>query len=129
MVTKIIVEELKLIKQLLDENVHQMEKILSSKARNVMWRLFFPAGQFIQQKSLARDASLGLLNLDTRLRVMEEVLEERQHPLRPQISEILEMDLITMSKKLVQLPERAQYMIGQIESIKQIIDQNIQNLA
>ena len=125
----IILEELNHIIQLLESIIHQMEDIIRPKARNVMWRLFFPAGQFIQQKSLARDISLQMLKIDTRFREMEEVLEERKHPLKSQISEILTKDLIRMSEKLVELPERAQYMITQVEDIKKAIELNIHQMS
>lgn len=129
MLTKTIVEELKLIHQLLETTLNKMEDILSPKAKNMLWRLFFPAGQFMQQKSLAREASLLLLRIDTRFKDMDEVLEERQHPLKPQISEFLDLDLVTMSEKLVELPERAQYMISQINNVKKLVEANIQELS
>jgi hypothetical protein len=34
-----------------------------------------------------------------------------------------------MAEKLVELPERAQYMISQIASIKAVVDQMIQELS
>ena len=129
MLTKVILDELKSIHQLLDTVLHKMEDLLSPKAKNFMWRLFFPAGQFIQQKSAAREASLLLLRIDTQFREMEEVLEERQHPLKPQISEFLDLDLIKMSEMLVELPERAQYMITQVTKIKEIVEANIQEIS
>ncbi len=122
MIQKVIIEELKSINQLLKVCLHQMDDILSSKTRNVMWRMFFPAGQFMQQKSMARKTSLDLLKVDTRLKEMEQVLEERNHPVKPQITRILTTDLITMSEKLVDLPERAQYLILQVESIQNSIE-------
>ncbi|MHA1994162.1 MAG: hypothetical protein ACW97Z_06450 [Candidatus Hodarchaeales archaeon] len=129
MIRKIVLDELEFINHQLDVCLSQMEELLSSKARNIVWCLFFPAGQFIQQKSLARDTSLELMRIDSRFREMEDVLEERQHPLMSQISEILKVDLITMSEKLVELPERAQYMISQIEGIKEIVDRNIREFS
>ncbi|MHA1977211.1 MAG: hypothetical protein ACW98F_13545 [Candidatus Hodarchaeales archaeon] len=125
----IILEELEILKQSLNTIIRQMEDLLSSKARNVMWRLFFPAGQFMQQRSLARDTSLRLLKLDTRFREMEEVLEERKHPLQRGMREILAKDLVSMSEKLTELPERAQYMITQVEEIKEIIESNIEEIS
>ncbi|MHA1543216.1 MAG: hypothetical protein ACTSQH_09595 [Candidatus Hodarchaeales archaeon] len=129
MLTKIILDELKSIHQLLDTTLHKMDDLLSPKTANFMWRLFFPAGQFIQQKSAAREASILLLRVDKQFREMEEVLDERQHPLKPQISELLNIDLIKMSEMLVELPERAQYMITQVTKIKEIVETNIQELS
>ena len=129
MLNETILEELKFINQLLETCLHKMENVLSPKAGNILWRLFFPAGQFIQQKSLAREASLLLLKIDTRFKEMDEVLEERQHPLKPQVDEFLDLDLVTMSEKLIELPERAQYMVSQIETIKRTIEANIQKYS
>ena len=126
MQAKMINEELKLIQHLLETTILKMEDILSPKAKNMLWRLFFPAGQFIQEKSLAREASHLLLKIDMHLRDMNEVLEERNHPLNSQISEFLDLDFVTMSKMLIELPERAQYMISQINNMKKIVESNIQ---
>jgi len=75
MIQNIILEELERINQTLDVCISQMDDILRSKARNVMWRMFFPAGQFMQQKTLARKTSLEILKIDTQLKEMEQVLE------------------------------------------------------
>ena len=129
MLTKTIVEELTSIQILIDTALYKMEDLLSPRKKNIFWRLFFPAGQFMQQKSLAREASLFLLKVDIRLREMNEVLEERNHPLTSQISEFLSLDLIKMSENLVELPERAQYMITQITNMKEAIRLSIKELS
>ena len=129
MVQKIILEELEFINQLLNTSLTQMEEILEPKARNILWRLFFPAGQFLQQKSLAKNASLGLLKIDTRLKEMQVVLEERHHPFRSKVAEILSKDFINMSTKIIELPERAQYLIPQIEDIGRILNTSIQEFS
>ncbi len=127
MIQEIILEELECINQLLDLCLYRMKDILGSKPRDFLWRMFFPAGQFMQRKSIARKTSYELLKLDTRLREMEQVLEEREHPVKPQISKILDTDLVMMSSRLVDLPERAQYMISQIENIKFTIENVIRD--
>ena len=124
-----ILEELNYINQLLESCLNKMEELLRPKPGNILWRLFFPAGQFIQQKSIAREASLLLLKINTRFKDMEEVLEERQHPLEPEISEIMNIDLVAMSKNLIELPERAQYMISQIDNLKKTVEVNINDLS
>jgi hypothetical protein len=128
MLTTTIFEELQFINQLLETSLHKMEELLGPKTRNVLWQLFFPAGQFIQQKSLAREASLLLLEIDTRLRDMNKVLKERNHPFQTQIGNLLDSDLVTMSKMLVELPERAQYIIPQVENIKTLVEADIQEI-
>jgi hypothetical protein len=128
MLTTTIFDELQFIDQLLETSLRKMEELLGPKTRNVLWQIFFPAGQFIQQKSLAREISLLLLEIDTRLRDINQVLLERNHPFQSQIGKLLDSDFITMSKMLVELPERAQYIIPQVESIKALVEADIQEI-
>ena len=113
----VILEELTYIDELLNESLKAMEGILRQKVGHIFWRLFFPAGQFMQQQSNAKAAAAILISIDARLREMSEVLEEREHPLLQSIQQLLENDLNDMAEKLVDLPQRAKYIIPQVEEI------------
>ncbi|MFX1282783.1 MAG: hypothetical protein ACFFB5_03975 [Promethearchaeota archaeon] len=118
MIETAIQEELNIVIELLDECLEKMDDIMSPKAKNILWRVFFPAGQFMEQKSSAKLAASILVNIDERLREMVEVLEDRKHSQMLTIRQLLDLNLIEMAERLVDLPERAQYMIPQIEAMK-----------
>ncbi|UCG03875.1 MAG: hypothetical protein JSW11_07790 [Candidatus Heimdallarchaeota archaeon] len=123
-----ILEELKYIHQLLDESIHKMDEILRPRMGNVLWRVFFPAGQFMQQKSITKEAAAILINIGTRLQEMIVVLEERKHPLTPTIQSQLNVDIFVIADKLVELPERAQYFIPTIEDFQKRIEEIIKKI-
>ncbi|MFX0205083.1 MAG: hypothetical protein ACFFDT_03790 [Candidatus Hodarchaeota archaeon] len=114
----VILEELNYLNELLNECLRVMDEILRLRVGSIFWRLFFPAGQFMQQESNAKSAAAILVNIDVRLREMAEVLEERNHPLLQSIQQLLTIDLNDMADKLVELPQRAQYIMPQVEEIK-----------
>lgn len=120
-----ILEELKYIHKLLDDSLDKMDEICRPKAGNVLWRLIFPAGQFMQQKSTAKAAAAMLLNVGTRLQEMVEVLEERNHPQSQTIRKLLDLDLFKIAERLVELPERAQYFIPEVDNLKMRVEETI----
>jgi hypothetical protein len=130
MIIKIVLEELEIIQGLLNQCLSKMYEIISPKKRNIFWSLFFPAGKFMQQQSIAKDASLLLLDVNTRLREIIEVLQEKNHNLLTKLNNLLDLDLILSAEKLIELPERAQYQIPQIEGLNnkvKILIQEIMN--
>ncbi|MFX0013831.1 MAG: hypothetical protein ACFFB2_03625 [Promethearchaeota archaeon] len=123
-----ILKELKYIQDLIDESLDKMDEILRPKTGTVFWRLIFPAGQFMQQKSTAKAAAAILINIGARLKEMVEVLEERDHPLTQTIRQLLDPDLFDMAERIVELPERAQYIFPQLENQRDKISQIIKEI-
>ena len=121
----VILEELNYIKKLLDESLEKMDEITRPKTGHVFWRLIFPAGQFMQQKSITKAAAAVLVNIGTRIQEMAEVLEEREHPQTQIIRNLLEPNLFTMAERLVELPERSQYFIPEVEDLKKRVTETI----
>ncbi len=123
---KVILEELNYIFKLLEESLDKMQDVIRPKMGSVLWRVFFPAGEFMNQKSNAKVAASILINIDARLQEMIQVLTELNHPIIPSIKKIYEYNLLDLGNKLVEIPERAQYIIPRLESIevelKRIID-------
>lgn len=118
----VILEELNYLQELLDTCLQRMDDILSFKAGTIFWRLFFPKGQFMQQESSAREAAAILININGRLREMVEVLIEREHPLTQRIHQLLDINLVDLADRLVELPRRAQYIIVQVENIRNEVE-------
>jgi hypothetical protein len=105
-----------------------MDHITNPKIGNVAWRLFFPAGQFIQQKSNAKNAAAIFLNVDARLHEMLEVLEEKKDPVLPLFLPLINENFTNWAEKLVDLPERAQYLILEVEKEKTKIEETIKKI-
>jgi hypothetical protein len=123
-----ILTELKYIQKLLDECLGTMEQITNPRVGNIFWRLIFPAGPFIQQKSDAKSTAAILLNIDARLHEMQDVLRETQHPALHLIHQLANIDFRNLANKLVDLPERAQYMLPQLEEERKKITEAIQEI-
>ncbi len=104
-----------------------MDDVLRPRARNVFWRAFFPAGEFMTQKSHARKAAAILIDIDSRLRDMVEVLYDHNSALATRLEDLQTFNLVEMAERLIELPERVQYMDDQImnlrEQIKTVITQ------
>jgi hypothetical protein len=94
-----------------------MDGIARPRAGNVLWRVFFPAGEFMGQKSAATEVAALLLDADVRLKDMAEVLSRQQHVLLPEIQNLRAVNLAEMADKLVELPPRAQYMAHQVDTL------------
>ncbi|MFX0049922.1 MAG: hypothetical protein ACFFAJ_06040 [Candidatus Hodarchaeota archaeon] len=124
----VILEELNYLQDLLDTCSKRMDDILSFKAGTIFWRLFFPKGQFMQQQSSAREAAAILVNIDSRLREMAEVFMEREHPLTQRIYQLLDVNLVNLAERLVELPTRAQYIIVQVENIRKEVEAIISDI-
>ena len=124
----LIVEELEYIHKLLDECLDKMDEINRPKAGNVIWRLIFPAGQFMQQKATTKAAAAILVNVGTRLQEMVDVLEEQQHPKTKTIRNLLDPNLFNMAERLVELPERSQYYIPEVDNLLIRIEDIIKNI-
>ncbi|MFX1506456.1 MAG: hypothetical protein ACFFDC_10115 [Promethearchaeota archaeon] len=125
----LILEELKYIHKLLGECLDRMDEISRPKAGNVIWRLIFPAGQFMQQKSTTKAAAAILVNVGTRLQEMVDVLEERQHPKTETIRNLLDPNLFNMAERLVELPERSQYYIPEVDNLLIRIEDIIKDIG
>ena len=123
-----ILTELRYIQKLLDECLRAMDQINNPKIGNVVWRLFFPAGHFMQQKSNAKAAAAILLNVDARLHEMLEVLEEKKDPVLPLFLPLINQDFINWAEKLVDLPERVQYLISEVEREKKKVEVTIKEI-
>ncbi|MFX0208373.1 MAG: hypothetical protein ACFFDT_20490 [Candidatus Hodarchaeota archaeon] len=121
----VILEELNHINKLLDDSLEKLDEITRPKAGHVFWRLIFPAGQFMQQKSITKAAAAILVNIGTRLHEMMEVLEEREHPYTQIIRNLLDPNLFNMAERLVELPERSQYFIPEVEDLKKRVTETI----
>ncbi|MFW9904661.1 MAG: hypothetical protein ACFFFH_10035 [Candidatus Thorarchaeota archaeon] len=124
----VILEELNYINNLLNDSLEKLDEITRPKAGHVFWRLIFPAGQFIQQKSTTKAAAAILINIGTRLQEMVEVLEEREHPQTQIIKNLLDPNLFNMAERLVELPERSQYLIPEVEDLKKRVTETITQL-
>jgi hypothetical protein len=124
----VILEELKYIHKLLDDSLDTMDEICRPKAGNVLWRLIFPAGQFMQQKSITKAAAAMLVNIGTRLQEMMEVLEERKHPQTKTIHGLLDPNLFKIAERLIELPERAQYFIPEVENLQMRVEEIIKKI-
>lgn len=124
-----ILKELKYIHKLLDDSLDKMDEICRPKGENVLWRLIFPAGQFMQQKSTTKAAAAMLVNVETRLQEMVEVLEERKHPQSQTIRKLLDLDLFNIAERLVELPERAQYFIPEVNNLQMRVEEIIKKLT
>ena len=120
--------ELRYIQKLLDECIGAMDQINDPKIGNIVWRLFFPAGQFMQQKSNAKAAAAILLNVDARLNEMLEVLEEKKDPVLPLFLHLINQNFTKWAEKLVDLPERAQYLISEVEKEKKKVEETIKKI-
>lgn len=123
----LILKQLRHIIDLLNKALEELDEISRPKSRNVVWRLFFPYGEFAGQKSTARKVAAILLDVQVRMDDMEKTLRRRSHPLVPRISEINYLDLKEMGDQLIELPQRSQYMGEQIEEfglkIKELINE------
>jgi hypothetical protein len=124
----VILEELNFINKLLDDSLGKLDEINRPKAGHVFWRLIFPAGQFMQQKSITKRAAAILVNIGTRLQEMVEVLEEREHPQTQIIRNLLNPDLFNMAERLVELPERSQYFIPEVEDLRRRVRETIKQI-
>ena len=123
-----ILTELRYIHNLLDECLGAMDQITDPKIGNIFMRLIFPAGPFIQQKTEAKAAAAILLNIDARLHEMLELLEEKLHPNLPLIHHLVETDFNEIAMRLVDLPERVQYIIPQIEKERKKVEMTIMEI-
>jgi hypothetical protein len=110
-----ILKQLHHIINLLNRILEQLDQINRPKSRYVFWRLFFPYGEFSEQKNAANQASSIMLDVQIRMDDMEETLRKRNHPLADRISELNYLDLKELGIQLVEMPTRAQYMGYQIE--------------
>jgi len=117
-----ILDELKYIHQLIIESLGHLEEISRPRAGNVFWRLFFPAGQFSQSKSAARAAAAVLTLIDSRLNEMAITLQKNQHPFASSIYDLMNLKLGEMAEKLIEIPEREQYIQPQIENVKKRLE-------
>ena len=115
---EVILEELHYIEKLLDDCLEKMEELLGFTPYRILWNLFFPAGQFIQRTSTAKAIAGNLVTVDSRLHDMIKTLEELKDPLSITLSPLLDSNLIEIGNQLVDLPERVQYMIHQIEDFR-----------
>ena len=115
---EVILEELHYIEKILDDCLEKMEELLGFTPHRILWNLFFPAGQFIQRTSTAKAIAGNLVTVDSRLHDMIKTLEEFKDPLFITLSPLLDSNLIEIGNQLVDLPERAQYMIHQIEDFR-----------
>jgi hypothetical protein len=114
-----VIKQLRYILQLLDDCLEKMDDVLRPRARNVFWRAFFPAGEFMTQKSHARKAAAILIDIDSRLRDMVEVLYGQDSNLAAKLEDFRQLNLIEMSERLIEIPERVQYMDDQITSLRE----------
>jgi hypothetical protein len=110
-----ILKQLHHIIDLLNRILEQLDQINRPKSRYVLWRLFFPYGEFSGQKNAAMQASAMMLDVQIRMDDMEETLRRRNHPLADRISGLNYLNLKELGVQLVELPTRAQYMGYQIE--------------
>lgn len=124
----LVLSQLRHILQVLGDCTEKMEKAVRPRARNILWRLFFPAGEFMVQKSLTSEAAKQLIEIDERLRDMVEVLEGQGHPLASEIEGLLYLDLVDMARKLIELPPRARYMRRQVEELAMKVEAIINRL-
>jgi hypothetical protein len=120
--TDAILEELRYIEELLDDCYAKMEELLGFKPHRILWNLFFPAGQFMQRTSIAKAIAGTLITIDSRLHDMVKTLEEFSNPLSTTLSQLLDVNLVEIGNQLVELPERAQYMIHEIETFKKRVE-------
>jgi hypothetical protein len=124
----LILKQLRHIIDLLNKILEKLDAINRPKSRYVVWRLFFPYGEFASQKSSAKEAASFMLDVQTRMDDMEETLRKRNHPLTKQIADLNYLDLAEMGVQLVDLPTRSQYMGQQIEEYGKKIKQLIKEL-
>lgn len=124
---KLILKQLLHIIDLLNNALEQLDEILRPKSRNVLWRLFFPYGEFADQKSVAKQVAAILLDVQVRMDDMEKTLRKRSHPLAKRISKLNYLDLKEMGDQLMEIPQRSRYMGEQIEAfglkIKELIEE------
>jgi len=112
-----LLRQLNHVLQLLRQCAEKMDRIARPRARNVLWKVLLPAGEFMAQKSAANECSALLLDANARLKDMAEVLSRQHHLLLPEIQNLCTLNLAEMADKLVELPPRAQYMTHQIDML------------
>lgn len=125
---KVILDELNYIFKLLEESRNKMQDVIRPKMGTILWRVFFPAGEFMNRKSNAKTAASILINIDARLKEMMQVLTELNHPISPSIKKIYDYNLLDLGNKLVELPERAQSIIPQLENIESELQRIIDSM-
>ncbi len=113
-----ILKQLKYVLELLERILDKMDEIGRPRGRNVLWRLFFPYGEFAGQQSAAKEASVMMLDTHARLEDMIQTLSRHNHPLLGTIVELKYLDLKSMSEKLIEVPQRSQYMASQIDELR-----------
>jgi len=123
----VILEELNYIIEQINECLKFMEEISQPRVGTVFWRLFFPAGQFSQAKSAAKAAAAILNLIDKRLDEMANTLQKNYHPFAPSIYNLRNFKLDEMAGKLIEIPEREQYIRPQIENLRDQIEEYIRD--
>lgn len=123
-----ILKQLQYILELLNRILEKLDQISRPQGRNVLWRLFFPYGEFASQKSAAKEAQAMMLDVQARLDDMVDTLQKRNHPLAGRIQELNYLDLKDMGNRLAELPTREQYMGPQIEDFGQRVKKVIEDL-
>jgi hypothetical protein len=95
-----------------------MDDIGRPKGSNVLWRVFFPYGEFARQSQTTKETAAMMIDVHHRLEDMIKTLEERDHPLVGKIRELNYLDLDGMGERLVELPARYQYMAPQVDELR-----------
>jgi hypothetical protein len=102
-----------------------MDDIGRPKGSNVLWRMFFPYGEFARQSQTTKEAGAMMVDVKHRLEDMITTLEERKHPLAKTIRDLNYLDLDDMSERLIELPARYQYMGPQVDELRYKLEQVI----
>ena len=124
-----ILKQLQYIVELLNRILEKFDEISRpSHGRNILWRLFFPYGEFAGQKAAAKEAQAIMLDVQARLDDMVDTLQKRNHPLAGRIGDLVYLDLKDMSDRLVELPTREQFMGQQIMDFGQKVKRIIQDI-
>jgi hypothetical protein len=118
-----ILKQLEHILDLLNTILDKMDDIGRPKGSNVLWRVFFPYGEFARQGQTTKEAAAMMVDVQHRLEDMITTLEERKHPLVSEIRGLNYLDLDEMSEQLIELPARYQYMGPQVDELRFKVEQ------
>lgn len=120
-----ILKQLEYILDLLNSILDKMDDIGRPKGSNVLWRVFFPYGEFARQSQTTKEAAAMMVDVHHRLEDMISTLKKRAHPFLEQIRELNYLDLEDMSEKLIELPARYQYLGPQVDELRYKVEQVI----
>jgi hypothetical protein len=122
-----ILKQLEHILDLLNTILDKMDDIGRPKGSNVLWRVFFPYGEFARQGQTTKEAAAMMVDVQTRLEDMINTLEDRKHPLARVIRDLNYLDLNDMSERLIELPARYQYLGPQVDELRFKMEQVVKD--